>query len=74
MASSVGWLGAVAAFFVLGIAGLTSHEAQTVGGAYVAMNMIGQFIIVPLSFAALLTGLSSHLAPAGGCSVITGCW
>ena len=55
--SSVGWLGAVAAFLVLSIAGLTSEQADTVRGAYVAMNLIGQFMIVPLSLAALLTGL-----------------
>src|SRR5258708_40185952 len=30
---SVGWLGAVAAFLVLSIAGLTSHDAEVVRGA-----------------------------------------
>jgi hypothetical protein len=39
--SSVGWLGAVAAFLVLSVAGLTSERAETVRGAYVAMNLIG---------------------------------
>ncbi len=64
--SSVGWLGAVASFFVLGIAGLTSHDAGTVRGAYIAMNLIGQFIIVPLSVASLLTGLVQSLGTRWG--------
>lgn len=50
--SSVGWLGAVASFLVLSIAGLTSGDAEIVRGAYLAMNLIGQFIIVPLSLVA----------------------
>ena len=53
---AVGWLGAVAAFLVLAIAGLTSQDAQTVRAAYLAMELIARFVIVPLSFAPLLTG------------------
>lgn len=64
--SSVGWLGAVAAFLVLSIAGLASQNAQTVRSAYVAMNLIGQFMIVPLSLAALLTGLIQALGTQWG--------
>jgi hypothetical protein len=64
--SSVGWLGAVCAFLVLSIAGLISQDAETVRGAYLSMNLIGQFIIVPLSFAALLTGLVQSLGTHWG--------
>jgi hypothetical protein len=64
--SSLGWLGAVASFLVLSIAGLTSRNAETVRGAYVAMNLIGQFIIVPLSLAALLTGVVQSLGTHWG--------
>jgi hypothetical protein len=64
--SSVGWLGAVASFLVLSIKGLTSQDAETVRGAYLAMNLIGQLIIVPLSFAALLTGLVQSLGTHWG--------
>lgn len=53
---AVGWLGAVAAFLALAIAGLTSQDAQTVRSAYLAMELIARFVIVPLSFAPLLTG------------------
>ena len=64
--SSVGWLGAVAGFLVLSIAGLTSQDAETVRGAYLAMNLMGQFLIVPLSLAALLTGLVQSLGTHWG--------
>jgi hypothetical protein len=53
---AVGWLGAVAGFLALAIAGLTSQDAQTVRSAYLAMELIARFVIVPLSFAPLLTG------------------
>ena len=64
--TSVGWLGAVAAFLVLSIAGVTSHDAEVVRGAYLSMNLIGLYMIVPLSFAALLTGLVQSLATHWG--------
>jgi hypothetical protein len=53
---AVGWLGAVAGFLALAIAGLASQDAQTVRSAYLAMELIARFVIVPLSFAPLLTG------------------
>jgi hypothetical protein len=55
--SSVGWPGSVAAFLVLSLAGLTSDSAVTVRASYVAMELIGLYMIVPLSLVALLTGL-----------------
>ena len=64
--SSVGWLGAVAAFLVLAVAGLTSQDAQMVRAAYLTMELIGWFIIVPLSLASLLTGLTQALGTTWG--------
>ena len=55
--SSVGWLGSVAAFLALAIAGVTSHDPQVVRAAYLAMHLTTWFVIVPLSVASLLTGL-----------------
>jgi hypothetical protein len=63
---SVGWVGAVAAFLVLSIAGLTSAQAETVRGTYLAMDMIGRFLIVPMSLAALATGVVQGLATEWG--------
>jgi hypothetical protein len=64
--SSVGWLGAVAGFLALSIAGLTSHDPEIVRATYLAMNLLGLFIIVPLSLAALLTGLVQALGTHWG--------
>ena len=64
--SSVGWVGSVAAFLALSIAGLMSKDAETVRGAYIAMNLVGQFVIVPLSVVALLTGIAQSLGTEWG--------
>jgi len=63
---SVGWLGAVAAFLVLSIAGLTSHDSEVVRGAYLSMDLIGRFIVIPMCFAALATGLLQALCTPWG--------
>jgi len=64
--TSVGWLGAVAAFLVLAIAGLTSKDPQTVRAAYLAMDLVAWSIIVPLSFASPLTGVIQSLSTEWG--------
>ncbi len=51
---TVGWLGAVAGFFALAIAGLNSQDAQIVSAAYLAMKLITWYVIVPFSFVPLL--------------------
>jgi hypothetical protein len=64
--ASLGWLGAVAAFLALAIAGLAGSSPQTVRGAYVAMELVGWFVIVPLSVASLLTGVVQSLGTVWG--------
>src|SRR6266511_160773 len=64
--SSVSWLGAVAAFLALAVAGLASHDTQTVRAAYLATELITWFVIVPLAFASLLTGLVVSLGTPWG--------
>ena len=64
--SSVSWLGAVAAFLVLAVAGLSSRDDETVRAAYIAMHLTTWFVIVPLSLAALLTGLVQSLGTTWG--------
>lgn len=64
--SSVGWLGSVAAFLPLAIAGLASKDAHTVRGVYLAMELIGWYVIVPLCLASLATGLIQALGTQWG--------
>ena len=64
--SSVGWLGAVASFLALAIIGMTSHDAETVRAVYLAAEPITWFVLVPLAFASLLTGLAQSLGTTWG--------
>ncbi len=64
--SSVGWLGAIAGVLALAVAGLTSQEAHMVRAAYLGMESIGWFVLVPLSVASLLTGLLQSLGTKWG--------
>lgn len=63
---SVGWLGAVAGFVDLAIVGLSNRDAQMVRAAYIGMNLIGWFVIVPLCVVSLLTGLIQSLGTTWG--------
>ncbi|HEU4596204.1 MAG TPA: hypothetical protein VFS10_13780 [Pyrinomonadaceae bacterium] len=64
--ASAGWLGAVACFLALAVIGLTGRDAQTVRGVYLVMEPAAWFVLVPLAFASLLTGLVSSLGTAWG--------
>ncbi|MCX4480932.1 hypothetical protein OOK44_31610 [Streptomyces cellulosae] len=64
--SSVGWLGAVAAFLALAVIGLTSKDPATVRGVYLVMEPAAWYNLVPLSFAALLTGVVQSLGTPWG--------
>ncbi len=66
LTSSVGWIGAVVAYLALGVSAVTSQDAQTVRAAWIAMELIGRFVIVPLALAALLTGIVMSLGTPWG--------
>jgi hypothetical protein len=63
---SVGWVGATAAFLALSIAGLTSHDPDVVRGAYLSMDLVSRFVIIPMCLAAVTTGLVQALATPWG--------
>ena len=64
--SSVGWLGTVASFQALAIAAVTSRDPETVRGFYLAMELIGWYVIVPFCLASLVTGLAVSLGTPWG--------
>jgi hypothetical protein len=64
--SSVGWLGAVAGFLVLAIPAVTSQDAQTVRATYLAMELMGKFILFPASLVSLVTGIVQSLGTKWG--------
>ncbi|MEV4733015.1 DUF2269 domain-containing protein [Saccharopolyspora sp. NPDC049426] len=66
VASSVGWFGAVAAFLALAVAGLASGDPEAARAAYLAMELTGWFVIVPLSLLSLITGVVQALGTQWG--------
>ena len=63
---SVGWIGAVVVYLVLGISAVTSKDVQTVRAAWIAMELTGWSAIVPLACGSLLTGLVMALGTPWG--------
>jgi hypothetical protein len=64
--SSVGWLGAVAAYLALAIAGLETDDARLASATYLSMDLVGRFVIVPSCLAALVTGIVQSLGTEWG--------
>lgn len=64
--ASIGWVGSVAGFIALAVAVLTSDDDLTVRGALIAMELTASWVIVPLAFASLLTGLVMSLGTKWG--------
>ncbi len=64
--STVGWLGAIAGFLALAVAALISEDAALVRGAYLAVKVIGWYVLVPLCLASLATGLVMSLGTTWG--------
>ena len=63
---SVGWIGGVAAYLVLVVAAMNSQGAQALRAAWIAMELIGWCLIVPLALASLLTGFVVSLTSPWG--------
>jgi hypothetical protein len=66
VAVSVGWLGAVSAVLALAVVALISDDESTVRGAYLVMEPAAWFVLVPLAFASLLTGVVQSLGTHWG--------
>lgn len=64
--STLSWLGAIAGFLALAIAGLRSNDVPLVRSTYLAMELIGWYVLVPLCVASLLTGLIMSLGTTWG--------
>jgi len=57
---------AIVVFLALGIVGLTSQNAQTVRGVYLAMEPAAWAVLVPFALASLLTGTVQSLGTTWG--------
>ena len=63
---SMGWLGSVVAYLALAFAGLTTQDVPLARSAYLSMELVGWWVIVPFSLAALTTGLVQSLGTEWG--------
>lgn len=63
---SLGWVGAAAAYLVLGVSTMGSVPEETVRAAWIAKEVIGWYAIVPLAAGALITGLVMSLGTRWG--------
>lgn len=63
---SVGWIGAVIVYLALGIGAVSTTDAETIRAAWVAMELTGWYVIVPLAIASLVTGLVMALGTKWG--------
>jgi hypothetical protein len=66
LSCSVGWLGAVVAYLTLDVTVAASEEPQILRAAWVAMDLVVSWAIVPLAFASLATGLLMSLGTRWG--------
>jgi hypothetical protein len=66
VATSVGWLGSVLAYLVLDVVTVAGQDVTSVRGAYVAMDLIVRYAIVPLALSAVLIGTINALGTPWG--------
>jgi hypothetical protein len=63
---SVGWIGAVISYIGLGVAAVTASSPDTVRGTWIAMELVGWYVLVPLAVGSWLTGLVMALGTKWG--------
>ncbi len=64
--TSVGWLGAVAAYLALDLVTVAGQDVTSVRGAYIAMDLIVRYAIIPLALSAVLIGRINALGTPWG--------
>jgi hypothetical protein len=63
---SVGWLGAVAGFLALSIAGVNSENEQIIRAAYLSMDLVSWYVILPAALGAFVSGVAQSLLTQWG--------
>lgn len=66
LTASLGWVGAVIAYIALGVSATRSVDPEVVRSAWIAMELLGWVVIVPLALAALVTGVLISLGTPWG--------
>lgn len=63
---SLGWAGAAVAYLAFGIAAGNSNDELLIRTSWLAMDLVGWYVIVPLAIASLLTGIVMSLGTRWG--------
>ena len=63
---SVGWVGAVAGYIALDVTAASGRDVETLRFAFLGMERIALYVIVPLAIASLVTGLIVSLGTKWG--------
>lgn len=63
---SVGWIGGVLVYLALGLMAVRSQDDSTIRAAWIAMEVSGWFVLVPLAIVTVMTGLVLALATRWG--------
>lgn len=66
IALAVGWLGIDLALLALALAGSTTDDPETLRACYLAMRVLGNVAIIPISLLAILSGLVLALGSRWG--------
>jgi DMSO/TMAO reductase YedYZ heme-binding membrane subunit len=66
LTASVGWIGSVLAYLALSLTAASTENPQTLRAAWVAMDMTGWYVIVPLAITSVVTGLVMSLGSRWG--------
>jgi uncharacterized membrane protein len=66
IACSVGWLGAIAAYVALNVPALTASDEQVVRAAYLMMEPVLLYAVVPLALVSFVTGVLQALMTPWG--------
>lgn len=64
--SSVGWFGAVGVFLAMSLVAVASSDGRVVDAVYVTMGWAGGWVLVPMAFASLTTGVVEGLTTRWG--------
>src|ERR671914_645207 len=63
---AVGWIGSVLAYLALGLAARTTEDDRTLRAAWIAMDLTGWYVVVPLAVVSVVTGLIMALGTKWG--------
>ncbi len=63
---SVSWIGAVLAYLALVITAMAAPEDRLLRGAWISLDVIGWYVIIPLALSALFTGVGIALSTPWG--------